>query len=136
MIYIRNGSKPGKRDAEAGTGLSGSLRGRRGFPLPPGTSGRKRRCSQEGIRRIDAFLEESVRDGMCEYDGIFASSDVHAVVILKKLRELGVRVPQQVQLIGYDGLRVLNVGDYAVSSIAQPVREDGDVLCGRPAEAD
>ena len=32
------------------------------------------------------------------------------------------RVPEQVQLIGYDGLRVLNVGDYAVSSIAQPVR--------------
>ena len=82
----------------------------------------QRRLSQEGIRRIDAFLEESVRDGICEYDGIFASSDVHAVVILKKLRELGVRVPEQVQLIGYDGLRVLNVGDYAVSSIAQPVR--------------
>ena len=60
---------------------------------------------------------------MCEYDGIFTSSDVHAVVILKKLRKLGVRVPQQVQLIGYDGLRVLNVGDYVVSSIEQPVHE-------------
>ena len=85
--------------------------------------GEETTLQKEEIRRIETFLEANVRDGVCEYDGIFTSSDVHAVVILKKLRKLGVRVPQQVQLIGYDGLRVLNVGDYVVSSIEQPVHE-------------
>ena len=121
VIYLRNGSSLENETLKRGQAFLEAC-AEVGLPASSRDFGEETTLSQEGIRRIDAFLEESVRDGICEYDGIFASSDVHAVVILKKLRELGVRVPEQVQLIGYDGLRVLNVGDYAVSSIAQPVR--------------
>ena len=56
-------------------------------------------------------------------DGIFASSDHLAVVIKEELERMGKRVPEDVQIIGFDGLRFLNQGQPVVSSIAQPIRE-------------
>ena len=75
------------------------------------------------MNKIISFLEQCVKNGSMMYDGIFTSSDVHAIVVLKQLTEMGIRVPEDVQIIGYDGMRILNVGDYPVSSIAQPVKE-------------
>ena len=67
------------------------------------------------------FLEEHTREGRCEYDGIFCCTDHVAVNVIRKLRELGCRIPEDVQVIGFDGLV-----DYAdkkplCSSIVQPV---------------
>ena len=39
----------------------------------------------------------------------------------------GLRVPEDVQLIGYDGIRAFDVGDYLVSTIVQPVEEIAQV---------
>ena len=122
VIYIRNGSNLENETLKRGQAFLEACR-KAGLSAEALDFGEETTLQKEGVRRIHAFLEEIVRDGRCEYDGIFASSDVHAAVILKKLRELGVSVPRQVQLIGYDGLRVLNVGDYVVSSIEQPVQE-------------
>ena len=122
VIYIRNGSNLENETLKRGQAFLEACR-KAGLSAEAMDFGEETTLQKEGVRRIHAFLEEIVRDGRCEYDGIFASSDVHAAVILKKLRELGVSVPRQVQLIGYDGLRVLNVGDYVVSSIEQPVQE-------------
>ena len=122
VIYIRNGSNLENETLKRGQAFLEACR-KAGLSAEAMDFGEETTLQKEGVRRIHAFLEEIVRDGGCEYDGIFASSDVHAAVILKKLRELGVSVPRQVQLIGYDGLRVLNVGDYVVSSIEQPVQE-------------
>ena len=41
----------------------------------------------------------------------------------KELEEMGKRVPEDIQIIGYDGLQFLNQGKPIVSSIAQPVHE-------------
>ncbi len=75
------------------------------------------------IRQIEQFISQSTRDGRCDYDGIFASSDVHAMVIRRQLERLGLKVPEDLQVIGYDGMRVMNVGGYYVSTIVQPVKE-------------
>lgn len=122
VVYIRNGSKLENETLKRGQAFLEACR-QAGLSASSVELGEETTLQKEEIRRIETFLEANVRDGVCEYDGIFTSSDVHAVVILKKLRKLGVRVPQQVQLIGYDGLQVLNVGDYVVSSIEQPVHE-------------
>lgn len=74
------------------------------------------------ISRIYEFIERNFIGNRFTYDGIFTSSDIHAVLVTKKLRQLGIKVPEEVQVIGYDGLRILNVSDYAVSSIAQPIK--------------
>lgn len=52
-------------------------------------------------------------------NGIFAGTDHLAVVVMEELRAMGYRVPEDVQVIGYDGLRVLNSGALYVSSIYQ-----------------
>lgn len=52
-------------------------------------------------------------------DGIFAGTDHLAVVIMEELRGMGLRVPENVQVIGYDGLKMLNTGRQLVSSIYQ-----------------
>ncbi|HAH62195.1 MAG TPA: hypothetical protein DCL73_08890 [Treponema sp.] len=74
------------------------------------------------ISKIYEFLERNLSTGRFAYDGIFTSSDIHAVLVTEKLQQLGVKIPEEVQVIGYDGLKILNVGDYAVSSIAQPIK--------------
>ena len=52
-------------------------------------------------------------------DGIFAGTDHLAVVIMEELCSMGLRVPEDVQVIGYDGLKMLNTGRQLVSSIYQ-----------------
>lgn len=69
------------------------------------------------------FLEAHMKPEAPEYDGIFCGTDHLAYNVCKKLHALGVRVPQDVQVIGYDGLRFFAGDDYYCSSIAQPVEQ-------------
>ncbi len=52
-------------------------------------------------------------------NGIFAGTDHLAIVIQEELEQMGLRVPEDVQVIGYDGLRWMNTGQPFVSSIYQ-----------------
>ena len=70
---------------------------------------------------FEHFLEENLRDGKLAFDGIFCVSDKLAVDIIKALRRMGLRVPEDVQVIGYDGLRAFGDRDYYCSTIVQPV---------------
>lgn len=70
---------------------------------------------------IYEFLEEHIRDGICEYDGIFCNSDGLACRVLHVLRIHGVDVPGQVQIIGYDGIVDHFEDRYVCSTIVQPL---------------
>ena len=67
------------------------------------------------------YLEAHVRDGIAEFDGIFCNTDRLALRILRKLTQLGVRVPEDVQLIGFDGLEDYVTEEPPCSTIVQPV---------------
>lgn len=122
VAYIRNGSNLENETLKRGQSFLNACR-KAGVEAVQIELGEETTLRQKEIQKIDEFVEAIVKNGKCKYDGIFTSSDVHAVLVQKKLKLLGVRVPQDVQIIGYDGLRVLNVGDYVVSSIAQPIKE-------------
>lgn len=122
VIYIRNGSnlegetlKRGKSFME--TCMDGGVTATRM------DFGEETTLTKLQMKKINSFLEQCVKNGNFIYDGIFTSSDVHAILVQKKLSELNISIPDKVQIIGYDGLRILNVGDYPVSSIAQPVEQ-------------
>lgn len=70
---------------------------------------------------IHSFLEAHTGKNGCEFDGIFVSRDDIGVAIIKQLSQLKLRVPEDVQVIGFDGLRMFNAGDYYLSSIRQPI---------------
>jgi DNA-binding LacI/PurR family transcriptional regulator len=61
-------------------------------------------------------------------DAVFAASDLMAVGALRVLREAGMRVPDDVALVGFDDSPVCRHTDPALTSVHQPVEEMGRVM--------
>ncbi len=58
------------------------------------------------------------------FDGIFANTDLHACIAIHILKELGYSVPDDIQVIGFDGTKKFYPSDeYIVSTIRQPLPE-------------
>ncbi len=72
---------------------------------------------------FDRFLESRMKDGKLPFDGLFMGTDYQAWHIIKTLRRLGIRVPEDVQVIGFDGIRMFGDQELIVSTIVQPVQE-------------
>jgi LacI family transcriptional regulator len=62
-----------------------------------------------------------------EMDGIFAGNDVMAVGALKAVQQLGLRVPEDVAIIGYDGIPLTEMTTPELSTISQPIYEMGAI---------
>jgi len=56
-------------------------------------------------------------------DAIFAANDITAMGVLDAARELGVRVPEQLSVIGFDGIPAGEWQAYSLTTIRQPVEE-------------
>jgi LacI family transcriptional regulator len=54
---------------------------------------------------------------------IFAGSDFQALGVLRAARELGLRVPQDVSVVGYDDLPVISWVGPALTTVRQPLQE-------------
>ena len=67
------------------------------------------------------FLEENMSNGKLLIDGIFFSTDILAMRVKKIIESYGFSIPNDVKLIGYDGIKLVQELDYLVSSIRQPV---------------
>lgn len=67
------------------------------------------------------FLDEHIRDGRLDFDGIFCQADWLACRVRDFLTERGVDVPGSVQIIGYDGIPEHASGRLPCSSIVQPL---------------
>jgi LacI family transcriptional regulator len=76
---------------------------------------------KDSRKRINEFFQSHMKGHSLEYDGIFASNDLLAVTILEELNSFGIKVPEDAQIIGYDGIKKWNEGDPLVSSIEQPI---------------
>ena len=76
---------------------------------------------REGSEGCCRFLAEHLHDGKLDYDGIFCCTDMLAVRVCNFLRDRGVDVPGQVQVIGYDGIPGYISGRYPCSTIVQPL---------------
>lgn len=72
---------------------------------------------------FEEFLIEHIKDGKLSFDGIFCVTDRLAYLIIKSLKKLGQRVPENVQIIGFDGIRYFGNEDYICSTIVQPTQE-------------
>ncbi len=79
---------------------------------------------------FEQFLADHAPGGKMSLDGIFCVTDGLAYFILKILRRLGLDVPRDIQLIGYDGIRFFGDADYLCSTIVQPVPDIAE-LCVR-----
>jgi Transcriptional regulators len=81
----------------------------------------------EGNFSIDSGYERTVEllTRYPEIDGIFATIDLIAIGSLKALLRLGKKVPDDVALIGFDGIEMTAMTEPEISTIAQPIYEMG-----------
>lgn len=77
----------------------------------------------DSIDEFETFLTEHMQDGRLDFDGLFCVTDRLVYDVRKILEKLKVRVPEDVQIIGFDGIRAFGDGDYICSTIVQPVQE-------------
>lgn len=75
------------------------------------------------FNEFKVFLQEHFHNNKLDFDGIFCVTDNMAFQITKILRSMGLRVPEDVQIIGFDGIRAFGDLDYICSTIVQPVEE-------------
>ena len=78
---------------------------------------------EDGLDAIYRFLDGHIADRKLEYDGIFCSTDRLAFYVVNHLKHRGIRVPEDVQIIGYDGTRQFFTDKYYCSTIVQPVKQ-------------
>ena len=72
---------------------------------------------------FEKFLSSHLHSGRLDFDGLFIGTDSLAWLIIRELKKMGLRVPEDVQVIGFDGIRMFGDMEYIVSTIVQPVQE-------------
>ena len=67
------------------------------------------------------FLKEHFHNGKLDFDGLFCATDLLAHQAIGTLKEMGLSVPKDVQVIGFDGCREFGDLEFTCSTIVQPV---------------
>ena len=114
-LFLRIGSKvPGESD-KRGDGFESICRQRNV------NCASLRLSDEDGLEPFRDFLSSHMDQGRLAFDGIFCATDSLAIRIQRMLAGLTVRVPEDVQLIGFDGIRRFAAEGYYCSTIVQPI---------------
>lgn len=76
----------------------------------------------EFYKQLEVFIEEEFSGGS-PIDGVFAVSDQYADFFIHRLEKLDYKIPQDVQVVGFDGGSMYSEQEQVISSIRQPVAE-------------
>jgi len=79
-------------------------------------------CVEETKVTVRQTVKDYVREHGCP-DGIFCISDDCALATLRGLRDLGKKIPEDVLLVGADGIEELEYLDTPISTIIPPTEE-------------
>lgn len=92
-------------------------------------------CNENGIQPLFVNSQYSFSDGIeCSrellkrfpnVDGILASSDMVALSLYKVLCEQERRVPDEIMIVGYDGVELSELMTPALTTVVQPIEEIG-----------
>ena len=69
------------------------------------------------------YLKGHIKGGRLEFDGIFCNSDQLASHLLDFFEKERIRVPDDLQIIGYDGIKDYFTGRFTCSTIVQPIAD-------------
>lgn len=89
-----------------------------GLPIPPGYHQEGTLGGREAFEKAVALLTLPDRP-----TAIFAASDTHAVGVIKAAHELGLRVPQDLSVVGFDDIR--DAEYLHITTVHQPLFESG-----------
>ena len=69
---------------------------------------------------------EFVRKALTEHpdvDGVFASSDVIGAHVLQVCSHLGIKVPEELKIVGFDDVNIAQLTSPGLTSIHQPIEQ-------------
>ena len=78
--------------------------------------------SRKKDKKVIDSLIQKIKSADTSY-GIFAHTDELALVLTEEFQEAGIKIPEQVQIIGFDGWQLTADTQLTVSSIRQNVEE-------------
>ncbi|MDO4415351.1 MAG: LacI family DNA-binding transcriptional regulator [Erysipelotrichaceae bacterium] len=115
LLFARNGSfTPGETD-KRGAGFENWCQ-KHGVPYESFITGIEE-------KELLNLIEESLKNGTFDFDGIFCCTDKLLYQIRDLLHQWGLRVPQDVQMIGFDGINDFWTGEPICSTIVQPLEQ-------------
>ena len=79
--------------------------------------------NQESPEPFYYYLQKHMENGHLVYDGIFCNTDLLASQIVSFCHKEHIRVPEDVQIIGYDGIKHFYSEAYYCSTIVQPIAQ-------------
>ena len=118
LAFLRTGSSSPSETDKRGDGFEAVCRTRQ---IPCEIL--RRNDGEDGPEVFREFLLAHMTEGKLDIDGIFCSTDLLAWRIQNILAELGLRVPKDVQIIGFDGIRRFGGEALYCSTILQPVEK-------------
>jgi len=74
-------------------------------------------------KQYEQIVAELFRDHP-DVDGVFASSDLIAAQVLKECKRIGKKVPEEVKVVGFDGIELGDFFTPGITTIRQPI---GDI---------
>lgn len=77
-------------------------------------------------KRVEQYLTDLYTED-CPYDGIFTVTDRYAEYVLDTFRTLNWQIPEDVQLIGFDGARSFETEQLKITTIAQDIRKIAEI---------
>ena len=75
------------------------------------------------LRAVEYLLHKKIR-----FDSIFAGSDLLAMEAIGALRARGLRVPQDVSVVGYDDIGIARYCHPSLTTIRQPILKGGEAM--------
>ncbi len=70
--------------------------------------------------RIQALYSRGV-----EFDAVFATNDPKAIVVMRALRDAGLRIPEDVSVLGFDNIEISSMLEPPLTTVSQPLYEMG-----------
>jgi len=74
-----------------------------------------------------AAVRQLLADGT-PFDAVFAINDLTAIGAMRELHDAGLRVPEDVAIVGFDDLAAARLAEPPITTIAQDTKRAGDAL--------
>ena len=71
-----------------------------------------------------------------DVDGVFASSDVIGAYVLQACADLGIKVPEQLKIVGFDDVNIAQFTSPGLTTIHQPVEQMAELAVAAIAQID